>query len=65
MIIYEVFCNNGCKYPNYVVWREGRYPTLTEAKNHKLWYKTSVYERIDKVEYKADGIEINRQMGVA
>lgn len=65
MIVYEVFYNNGYDYPNYAVWCEGGYPTLEEAKNHKPWYNTSIYERIDKVEYDANGIVINRQKGVA
>jgi hypothetical protein len=65
MIVYEVFYNNGYKYPDYAVWCEGEYPTLEEAKNHKPWYSTSVYERIDRTEYDANGIEINYQRGVA
>jgi hypothetical protein len=65
MIVYEVFYNNGYKYPDYAVWCEGEYPTLEEAKNHKSWYNTSVYERIDRVEYDVDGIVINIQRGVA
>ena len=65
MIVYEVFYNNGYQYPNYAVWCEGGYPTLAEAKNHQPWYNTSMYERIDRVEYDVDGIVINRQKGVA
>lgn len=65
MIVYEIFYNNGYKYPDYAVWREGEYPTLEEAKNHKPWYSTSVYERIDRTEYDANGIVINYQRGVA
>ena len=65
MIVYEVFYNNGYDYPDYAVWCEGGYPTLEEAKNHQPWYNTSVYERIDRVEYDADGIVVNIQRGVA
>jgi hypothetical protein len=65
MIVYEVFYNNGYKYPDYAVWCEGEYLTLEDAKNHKPWYRNSVYERIDKVEYDANGIVINTQRGVA
>lgn len=61
MIVYEVFYNNGYKYPDYAVWCEGAYPTLEKAKNHQSWYNTSVYERIDRVEYGVDGIMISRQ----
>ena len=64
-IVYEVFYNNGYQYPDYAVWCEGEYPTLEEAKNHKSWHKTSVYERIDRVEYDADGFVVNCQRGVA
>ena len=64
MIVYEVFYNNGYQYPNYAVWCEGGYPTFAEAKNHQSWYGTSMYERIDRVEYNVDGIEINRQKGI-
>lgn len=64
MIVYEVFYNNGYKYPNYAVWCEGGYPSLEEAKNHKPWYKTSVYERIDKVEYDEVGMVVNREMNI-
>jgi hypothetical protein len=65
MTVYEVFYNNGYRYPDYAVWCEGEYPTLEEAKNHKPWYSSSVFERIDRVEYDADGFVINRQMGIA
>lgn len=65
IIVYEVFYSNGYRYPNYTVWCEGGYPTLEEAKNHKPWYSTSMHERIDRVEYDADGIVINRQKGIA
>lgn len=65
MIVYEVFYNNGYRHPDYAVWCEGEYPTLEEAKNHKPWYNTAVYERIDKVEYDANGIVINRERRVA
>lgn len=61
MVDYEVFYNNGCKHPDYAVWCEGSYFTLKEAKEHQPWYKTSVFERIDRVEYDADGFVINRQ----
>jgi hypothetical protein len=65
MTVYEVFYNNGYRYPDYAVWCEGKYPTLEEAKNHKPWYRSSVFERIDRVEYDADGFVINCQRGVA
>ena len=65
MIVYRVFYNNGYKCPDYAVWCEGEYPTLEEAKNHKPWYNTSVYERIDRVEYDTDGIVVDCQRGVA
>ena len=65
MIVYEVFYCNGYKYPDFAVWCEGEYPTLEEAKNHKSWYDTSVYHRIDKVEYDEEGYVKNRQYGVA
>lgn len=65
MIVYEVFYCNSCKYPDFAVWCEGGYPTLEEAKNHKPWYATSVYHRIDRVEYNEGGMVINRQYGVA
>lgn len=65
MIVYEVFYSNGYRYPDYAVWCEGKYPTLEEAKNHKPWYRSSVFERIDRVEYDADGFVINCQRGIA
>lgn len=65
MIVYEVFYNNGYRYPDYAVWCEGKYPTLEEAKNHKPWYRSSVFERIDRVEYDADGFVINCKRGIA
>mgnify|MGYP003417713267 CR=1 FL=1 len=65
MIVYEVFYSNGYRYPDYAVWCEGKYPTLEEAKNHKPWYRSSVFERIDRVEYDADGFVINCKRGIA
>ena len=65
IIAYEVFYSNGYRYPDYAVWCEGKYPTLEEAKNHKPWYRSSVFERIDRVEYDADGFVINCQRGIA
>lgn len=63
--VYEVFYSNGYRYPDYAVWCEGKYPTLEEAKNHKPWYRSSVFERIDRVEYDADGFMINCKRGIA
>jgi hypothetical protein len=65
MIVYEVFYSNGYRYPDYAVWCEGKYPTLEEAKNHKPWYRSSVFERIDRVEYDADGFVINCKRGIS
>jgi hypothetical protein len=62
---YEVFYNNWYRYPDYAVWCEGKYPTLEEAKNHKPWYRSSVFERIDRVEYDADGFVINCERGIS
>lgn len=63
MIVYEVFYNNGYKYPDYTVHCEGGYPTYQEAKNHQQWYASNYFDRIDKVEYDEGGMVVMRQKG--